>query len=118
MNNKIMKSVALGLLALVFFPILAVYDSLLTPFSAFLVFWLCMFGVFLFSKWSLETRGFFFLAVSLALALIGKVAFKDQMLSGFFSEFMLLTGAGVGANFIAAGLLRYETQAQNGKKKS
>lgn len=117
MKSKIMKSVALGILALVFLPIVAVYDALLTPFSAFLLFWLCIFGVFLFSKWSLETRGFFFLAVSLALALLGKVIFKDQMLSGFFSEFILLTGTGVGANFIAAGLLRNEAQAHNDKKK-
>lgn len=112
-----MKLVALGFLVVVFFPIVAIYDALLTPFSAFLLFWLCMFGIFLFAKWSLETRGFFFLSVSLALALIGKAAFKEQILSGFFSEFMLLTGTGVGANFVAAGLLKYETQSLNGKKK-
>ena len=103
-----MKIIAIGILALVFFPILAFYDSLLTPFSAFLIFWLCMFCVFLFSNWALEKRGFFLVAVSIALALIGRKAFGEQVLSEFFSEFILLIGTGVGGNFVAAGLLKNE----------
>ena len=92
--------------SLITLPFVAVYGSILSPAGALAIFWLCIFGIFLFANWQLEYRGISLITLSAGVALLGKAAFGDGGLIEHLYQFVMLVGGGVGGNFIAVGLLR------------
>lgn len=111
MSDRAVRWLAVVVFSLVTLPFVALYGSILSPAGVLALFWLCMFAIFIFSKWQLEYRGLFLIATSVGVALLGKAAFSDQGLIDYLYEFVMLVGGGVGGNFIAAGLLRSERPA-------
>jgi hypothetical protein len=101
-------------LAIFLFPISGVFLELTTPFWAWLIIWWCVFTIFLHASWRRENRGLFLLVMSAGLAATG-IAYCTKVTPEFIwgieflAELMVLVGAGVGGNFMAAGYLERET---------
>lgn len=100
--------------ALVMFVPAALVLESLTKFGAWIVFWACCFSGFLVTTWAREIRGALILVSSILLAAAGmayssKLHPENLWAVKLFAELMVLSGAGVGANFMAAGLLARES---------
>ena len=111
MLNKRVAKIALGVItALVLaLPLQIAIEA--TPIQyAWLICWLISFGVIADEKTSLFARGFLFLIVSVTLSMLG-IAYAKAVetpwvwLIEYVGQIMLLTGSGVGANFIAQHFL-------------
>jgi len=110
MNKRYIKigaSVALALMLAL--PVQILMEA--TPIQyAWVIAWLVSFGAVVDEKYSLFTRGVIFLVVSVTLSMLG-VAFAKNINSDwvwlveYIGNIMLLTGSGVGANFIAQHFL-------------
>ncbi|WP_044617953.1 hypothetical protein [Gynuella sunshinyii] len=110
-QTKWFASVVLGLFL---FPVAGVFLNLTTPFWAWLIIWWCVFTTFLQVSWRRENRGLFLLVMSAGLAALGVAYCKvknPEFLWGIelLANIMVLVGAGVGGNFMAAGYLERET---------
>jgi len=99
-----------------FVPAALVLENL-TVFGAWIVFWACCFSGLLLTSWSREIRGFLVLLSSVLLATAGvaystRVSPEDLWAVKLFAELMVLSGAGVGANYLSAGLLDREASGR------
>jgi len=119
--SKPRRIAALLFLALMLFIPVLTYLTTIDRVALWLVAWLVVWGLFLFLPATLETRGFLFLSLSLAVSLLGSswvtatVSTEHKSLIGLLSQFMLVTGGGVGANFVAAGMLKFEENTEKNR---
>lgn len=119
--SKPMRIASLLFLAIMLFAPVLMYLSVLDRVAIWLVVWLFVWGLFLFLPISLEARGFLFLSLSLAVSIIGgpliitTVPPDHKSLIELLAQFMVVSGGGVGANFVAAGMLKFEESAASKK---
>jgi len=107
MPKVVIKYFLIFCLAPAVLPILYWYFSNLDDVALWLWIWILGFAWTVFSKKPFETRGWFFLVYSVAVAVVGNSIFKDPKYSEFalsvemFSQVMIVTGSGIGSNLLA-----------------
>jgi len=112
--RRTVVKIAFGVMfSLVMFVPAALFLENIQVFGAWIIFWGCCSAIFLLMSLSKELRGFLILTTSLFLSVGGlayckKVSPNDLWIVELFSQLMILTGSGIGANYMAAGFLGRE----------
>ena len=107
--QKFLRPAAVIVLLFMLSPFALLYFSHLPATSIWCWVWLALFAWFAFSRSDLETRGMGLIVGSVFVAIIGKNFLKgkesDDLLEAI-SQVFLVTGGGVGGNFLAHAMLK------------
>jgi len=118
--HKVLRPAAILVLLFSLSPLALLYFGTLTITAIWCWAWLALFAWFAFSQSDLDTRGLGLVIGSVFIAVIGKAYLKgkeEEAILEAISQVFLVTGGGVGGNFLAHAMLRkHEPPKPNGSK--